>query len=359
MAMNGKPWLILDTETDGLRDPIHVVELSAQLMDGWNPVGNPFHMLLNHDVPIPAAAFAIHGYSREYLQENGQDPREVYSEFRKYAQDFPIVAHNLAYDWSRCLIPEWNRLTIEPIGQKGFCTLMLARRLAPEVENYKLDTLKAAFNLTRNQGHRAKNDVFTLVELFQGAFRDRLESAGLDTFNSICDFSRLKPVERCLTMVRPAKSLSNPEVESRDAWYFRFKQTDCCGPLPAQQVSQQVETSDVSVWREGMADWANARDCSEFSKSLANSSPPDPKLPKVSMKKTMEELVGLCRGLVADDKLTTDEVIFLGNWLQDAGFISEWPASEISLAVERVLDDGIVTLEEKEHLKSLIKRMMF
>jgi DNA polymerase III epsilon subunit-like protein len=357
--MNGKPWLVLDTETDGLRDPIHVVELSAQLMQGWNPIGTPFHMLLNHDVPIPAAAFGVHGYSREYLKEHGQDPREVYAEFRKYAQDFPIVAHNLAYDWNRCLIPEWNRLTIHPIGEKGFCTLMLARRLAPEVQNYKLDTLKSVFNLTKSQGHRAKNDVLTLVELFQGAFRGRLENAGLDTFDAIRDFSRLTPVERCLNLVRQTNPLSSPDGESRDAWYFKSKVTDCYGPLPARQVSQQVETSSVSVWREGMADWAQACNCSEFSQALRESFPAQPDPPKILMRKTMEELVGLCRGLVADDKLTTDEVIFLSNWLQDAGFVSEWPASEISLAVERVLDDGVVTLEEKEYLKSLIQRMMF
>ncbi|MGD0251964.1 MAG: exonuclease domain-containing protein, partial [Verrucomicrobiota bacterium] len=58
-------WVIVDTETDGLTAPIHVIEIAAQLMEGSQPYGDPFQIYLNHDVPIPAAATAIHGYTRE------------------------------------------------------------------------------------------------------------------------------------------------------------------------------------------------------------------------------------------------------------------------------------------------------
>ena len=72
----------------------------------------------------------------------------------------------------------------------------------------------------------------------------------------------------------------------------------------------------------------------------------------------MGELVGLCRGLIADDKITTAEVMFLSSWLQDAGFIAEWPASEIAQTMERILEDGVVSKEEKEELKRLIQRVV-
>jgi len=32
---SGFKWIILDTETDGFQNPIHVLEVGAQLMDGW------------------------------------------------------------------------------------------------------------------------------------------------------------------------------------------------------------------------------------------------------------------------------------------------------------------------------------
>ncbi len=58
---SGNRWVIIDTETDGLCAPIHVVEICGQLMEGWTPIGTPFRMLLNHDVPIPWEAS---GHSR-------------------------------------------------------------------------------------------------------------------------------------------------------------------------------------------------------------------------------------------------------------------------------------------------------
>src|SRR5258707_13134937 len=105
---NGIRWVVVDTETDGLFEPIHVVELSAQLMEGWDAVGDPFRMLLNHNVAIPAAAVAIHGYTQEYLAVHGQDPTLVHNALRDYVGDAPLVAHNLSYDWNRCLQPEWS-----------------------------------------------------------------------------------------------------------------------------------------------------------------------------------------------------------------------------------------------------------
>jgi DNA polymerase III epsilon subunit-like protein len=197
-------WIIVDTETDGLYEPIHVVELAAQLMEGWDPVGKPFRMLLNHDVPIPPEVVAIHGYTRPFLKKYGAAPLGVYELFRNYARDYPIVAHNLSFDWNRCLTPEWARLGIPRIGQRGFCSMTLARRLVPETRSYRLDALKQHFNLRPLQSHRAENDVLAVVDLFHGVYRPRLEPAGLDTFQSVATFSRCAPVAKCWETIRNA-----------------------------------------------------------------------------------------------------------------------------------------------------------
>ncbi|MEI6035648.1 MAG: exonuclease domain-containing protein [Verrucomicrobiae bacterium] len=72
--MNNEQWIILDTETTGLSEPISVVEIAAQRMRGWERDGEPFQILLNHDVPIESQAEAVHGHSRSYLREHGEDP---------------------------------------------------------------------------------------------------------------------------------------------------------------------------------------------------------------------------------------------------------------------------------------------
>lgn len=122
-------WVLLDTETDGLYEPVHIVEVAAQRMIGTEPAGEMFHIFINHDVPIPAEALAIHGYTREFLTRNGVEPRAAHKELGNYIGDRLISSHYLAFDWERCLLPEWWRLGIVPRGHKGMCMWFLARTM--------------------------------------------------------------------------------------------------------------------------------------------------------------------------------------------------------------------------------------
>jgi DNA polymerase III epsilon subunit-like protein len=200
---HGKRWVIIDTETTGLWDPIYIVEIAGQLMEGWEPIGPGFRMLLNHDVHVPSDAVAIHGYTQEYLKAHGAPPHQVYHAFRNYARDYPVVAHNLSYDWDRCLHPEWDRLRVPPIGLRGFCTMLLGRRVVPETRCHSLDHLRDYYKLNPGgRSHRAEHDVHTVVEMFCRIYRPRLERAGLNTFDSVADFSRRTPVAQCIDIIR-------------------------------------------------------------------------------------------------------------------------------------------------------------
>ena len=87
--MRDESWLVVDTETDGFSEPVHVVEIAAQRMRGWQRDGEAFRVLLNHDVPIDPMAEALHGYSREYLRVYGQEPETAHGRWREYAADQP------------------------------------------------------------------------------------------------------------------------------------------------------------------------------------------------------------------------------------------------------------------------------
>lgn len=205
--MKNAIWVIIDTETDGLLDPIHVVEIAAQRMNGWDPVGEPFRVLLNHGVPIPPEATAVHGYTTEFLRLHGKDPLVAHARFREFVCGLPLVAHNLSFDWNRALFREWQRLGLEPAGQRGFCTMMLSRRLVGECKSHRLDTLRDAFRLSPDDRHRAFADVKALVELFRRVFRPRLETTGLETFEAIAKFSKKTPIAKCLCQVKAQRAV--------------------------------------------------------------------------------------------------------------------------------------------------------
>jgi DNA polymerase III epsilon subunit-like protein len=189
---DGDRWVVVDTETDGFHDPVHVIEIAAQVMVGWRPEGPPFRVLINHEIHMDWQAHDVHGYSAEFLRENGVTPFEAHQRFAEYVGRYPIVSHNLAFDWDRALLAEWRRLGIPTIGRRGFCSLMLSRRIIPEVPGHGLDVLKHAFSLESSVSHKAHNDVATLVELLRTVIAPRLQKLSLDTYDMVEAFSALE-----------------------------------------------------------------------------------------------------------------------------------------------------------------------
>lgn len=178
------PWVLLDTETNGIQAPIYVVEIGAQKMKGWLPDGPPFRRLLNHNADISPEASRVNGYTREILERDGDDPLAVYRDFAAYAGQVPLVAYNLAFDWDKVLLPEWQRLGLGPIGQRGWCALELARRLLDPVPagNCKLQTLRQFYRLPERGAHTALGDVQTVVDLLDTVLRPLAEARGLHTW---------------------------------------------------------------------------------------------------------------------------------------------------------------------------------
>lgn len=295
--MTDTSWVIVDTETDGLREPIHVLEVAAQRMHGWAPQGPAFRVLLDHGVPIAPEVSAIHGYTAEYLRAHGEEPRRAYERFRSYIGETPLVSHNLAFDWNRTLEPEWQRLGLPRIGQRGFCCLMLARRLVRQAESYRLQALRESFRLPANRGHRAGSDVETVVHLFGKVYQERLVRAGLRDFQAVAEFSRRTPVAKCL-------DLSDPEDAPMPS-----------GARPKVMRRKKMKSGPLQEW------------------------------------------MGLCHGVLADGRITIAEVFHLSAWLESTGAQLEWPGSEVAECVERIVADGVVTKEEKAELKALIERV--
>ena len=236
-TQKGQHWVIVDTETDGLTAPIHVVEIAAQLMEGWESCGEPFQVFLNHNVHIPWSAVAIHGYTQEFLRANGRPPMEAHEAFRRYAGEFPIVAHSLGYDWNRALVPEWSRLGLKPAGCRGFCTVTLSRRVLPEADSYSLDELKSRFGLGSGPSHKAKADVETVVRLFREILRPRLESAGLTTFEAWRQFAQRTPVADCWHLIDPRRK---PEEQQCN---LNARQVPKDDPLPTESSTAPLADS--------------------------------------------------------------------------------------------------------------------
>ena len=189
--MESFEWVILDTETTGIKRPIYVVEIAAQKMIGFKRNGKPFRKLVNHNTEIPSEASRVHGYTKEILNRDGELANKVYDDLREYVRNLPISAYNLSYDWDEVLIPEWERLGISPIGKKGFCSYRLAQRLLDPspAGNLKLQTLRQYYRLPERGAHTALGDVDTVIDLFGKVLSKKIKEKGINSFEEIFLFA--------------------------------------------------------------------------------------------------------------------------------------------------------------------------
>ncbi len=196
--MHKEHWLIVDTETDGLSQPIHAVEIAAQRMCGWEPEGKPFRFA-DHDVPIDPSAEAVHGYSRGYLRKYGADPIEAHNLFHEYAQDLPIVAYNPGFDWDRVLPARILPPPAPASGSKILCADAFTADHSGIAELQAQELLKQFFSSQRShcrpppRSHRGRNDVETLVRLMTDIIKPRLINGGIEGFVAIQKFSHGHP----------------------------------------------------------------------------------------------------------------------------------------------------------------------
>jgi len=84
-----------------------------------------------------------------------------------------------------------------------------------------------------------------------------------------------------------------------------------------------------------------------------------PSSPSETLKQSLGELLGLARGLMADQELTDSEIHFLHEWLEERySMTSSFPGNVIHERIKEVLEDGVVTEEERSHLVDTLNMLI-
>jgi hypothetical protein len=67
------------------------------------------------------------------------------------------------------------------------------------------------------------------------------------------------------------------------------------------------------------------------------------------------ELIGVCKGVLADGTVNLAEAEFIQHWLDDrSDVLNTWPADELHRLLGRLLDDNALTDEEIAELTELL-----
>lgn len=148
-------YLIVDTETSGLKAPIRACEIAWISVDqDLNVLDEQVH-LTDPQIPMDPGAVGIHGITNE--QVAGYPDNATICALMP--QPFVWCGHNSSYDQ--------RVLSEHVIYNANLCTLALARRWLPHTTNHKLVTLQKELGLSTQKSHSALGDCRTTLELLK------------------------------------------------------------------------------------------------------------------------------------------------------------------------------------------------
>ncbi len=175
--------VFLDTETTGLypAQGHRIIEIAAIEVINRRVTDNHFHVYLNPDREIDAAAQEVHGITLEFLQDKPRFP-DVVSELLDFVAGAEVVIHNAPFDMGflNAELGKVDRENIEKTTGNIVDTLKMAKEMRPGQRN-NLDALCRHFGIdnSRRTLHGALLDAELLAKVYMAMTRGQ-ESLMID-----------------------------------------------------------------------------------------------------------------------------------------------------------------------------------
>ena len=186
LAVHGESDLPLDTdfvgfdiETTGLDSHIHrITEIGAVRVEN-GVVTKSFQTFVDPGMPIPPEIVQLTGITdRDVYGAPGE--AEAVRAFLDFVGDFPLVAHNAAFDIGFITAAaKRSGLAFDPVY---IDTLPIAQALLKQLKKFKLDIISNALGLPDFNHHRASDDAAVCARIFTTP-RPRLADKGAKTLS--------------------------------------------------------------------------------------------------------------------------------------------------------------------------------
>ena len=156
-------FVVLDTETTGLRPGSHrVIEVAGIRVRGGEVVGS-FASLINPGTRLPNFIVQFTGITQEMVS-SAPKAAEVMPGFLDFVEDAIVVGHNVGFDIG--FLSYEARLLGLDFPLDGLDTIPLARRFLPGLRRFKLDSVATHLKIPASSRHRALGDAKVTAAVF-------------------------------------------------------------------------------------------------------------------------------------------------------------------------------------------------
>lgn len=144
------------------------------------------------------------------------------------------------------------------------------------------------------------------------------------------------------------KEVSEDEINELSFWCTSHADLSHCHPF------NELIPLIASVYEDGLVTQSEAEDilwlCNNFSEESSYYD---------STTSSLQFLNGMLHGIMADGVLSNEEIISLKEWIRDNDFLTGcYPFDEIESLLLSILDDGIITEDERNTLKAFLSNFI-
>lgn len=177
LELGSSGFVVFDLETTGAKaPPCRITEIGAYRVRGGEIV-DEFHTLVNPEMAIPPFIVSLTGIN-DGMVTGAPKFHEVAEEFLDFIGDSILVAHNARFDLG-FLNHEIGRVYEDyRVANPSLCTVMLARKLLPHIDNHKLKTVAKYYSIDLVNHHRASDDAQATAKIFVNLLSD-LDTLGI------------------------------------------------------------------------------------------------------------------------------------------------------------------------------------
>lgn len=143
-------------------------------------------------------------------------------------------------------------------------------------------------------------------------------------------------------------------------WYIKDVLGNVTGPHLFSWIREKADhMPNFWVTKPGDDDWSPVEKVLlEFPGSVL---PVTPEIQRdntiLLLERGINELIGLCKGIIADGRVDPNEAIFLKSWLESNQDVADvWPANVLTERIEKIFADGVVDEDEQKDLALLLAK---
>jgi DNA polymerase III epsilon subunit family exonuclease len=186
IELDSSGFVVFDLETTGAKaPPCRITEIGAYRVKNGILV-DEFQTLVNPEMKIPPFITSLTGIS-DQMVDGAPKFAEVADAFLDFIGDSILVAHNAHFDLG-FLNHEIGRVYEDyRVANPSLCTVQLARKLLPHIENHKLKTVANYYSIDLVNHHRASDDARATAKIFVNLLSD-LNTLGIRDLGSAKKF---------------------------------------------------------------------------------------------------------------------------------------------------------------------------